>query len=504
MKRYALKRFFLAFLCCAGLCGGASGAAPSMREAGDSIFGVGYVALDPKVAELYAQTGVRWIKLPDVKWGLIEPEPPQNGVHAYQFDLLDKIVRVYQANGFSLQLILSASNPWAGRDDKVSAVKGSFAENLATTPPKEEYWDDYAAFIAAVVERYDADSVDDMPGLVEPLRYFEIESEAQHFIHWQGSAEEYLRLLKIAYRAAKGADRRTQIILSGLNFGDLFDHIKSPDELARRFKALPAEYARALDFIKDTLAAVDHYDVIEFHYNRDYDGIYETVRWIRQYSHKPIWAGDAASAPWLFDGIFQKPYELPDRIFEKVMARQEPFLSWYRKEQAALTVKKYVVACEAGLKRVIMESTRPWKTTGRSPLAVDYMWDLQAMADEDLRPWPVFHTIKLLVEKIDGFESVRRMEAAGGVFLFEFETARGPVYIAWTDDHIAQGPEDAESKARRLDLSGVVPYPRLLVTSFPVRLDFQDEPQDPVAVSSADIIVSEMPIIIEPYTGGGE
>lgn len=115
------------------------------------------------VAKDYAATSVTYAKLQDafVIWGNIEPEPSQ-----YQWGPLDALVREYQHAGFTgLQMDMAALSPWASSVPPALGV----APKDVNTFPKEEYLDDYAAYVSAVVERYDHDGMDDMPGLLYPI-----------------------------------------------------------------------------------------------------------------------------------------------------------------------------------------------------------------------------------------------------------------------------------------------------------------------------------------------
>ena len=78
----------------------------------ESIFGVGYADYPPrdplikdfKIAELYAQAGIQWLKTAIiVNWRFLEPNPPVNDRHIYLWDKkimgimsLDGLVQAYQ------------------------------------------------------------------------------------------------------------------------------------------------------------------------------------------------------------------------------------------------------------------------------------------------------------------------------------------------------------------------------------------------------------------------
>lgn len=417
------------------------------EQSKSSIFGIGYATRDARIPPLYARTGIHWMKIAGLKWKFIEPNPPTGSRHEYHWNELDQVVQNYQRQGFHLQIILKTDSNWGTRSKTREAIPGSYAESIASAPPKEACWDDYTDFVAAVVERYDHDGVNDMPGLLTSIGYYEFESEAQFPDLWQGTVEEYLRLLKLAGHAARKAYPNVKIILSGLNLSDMFDDLPDADLVQRRINSMMHKpvHSHAIRFIQQTLQATDLYDIIEFHYNRDYLSIYGIVNWIRQYSDKPIWAGDAASAPWLF-GQFNRQYKNAHALFASIASEEPEASAWYRKEQAVLTVKKLVVSAETGLERVFMETTVPWHKANTSPVAVDYMWDLQSMIDDNYRPYPVFFAIKQLIDNIGDYSAVKRLDIDDkAIFAYRFTTPRGYVFIAWYEP----GLDDQKNNSSR-------------------------------------------------------
>src|SRR3972149_11612526 len=80
--------------------------------------------------------------------------------------------------------------------------------------PRPEYEDHYAAYVQALVERYDPDGSDDMPGLLDPVTLFGFEPEYSSY--WPGEAETYIRLLELARPAVRAANPEAQVMAAGL------------------------------------------------------------------------------------------------------------------------------------------------------------------------------------------------------------------------------------------------------------------------------------------------
>jgi len=70
-------------------------------------------------------------------------------------------------------------------------------------------YDDYKSFLSKLVERYDGDGTNDMPGLIVPIQYYEISNEPSmqndFLTFFKGSPEEYVQILKNSNEAIKEA-----------------------------------------------------------------------------------------------------------------------------------------------------------------------------------------------------------------------------------------------------------------------------------------------------------
>ena len=77
----------------------------------------------------------------------------------------------------------------------------------------------YVAWLGALVERYDGDGVDDMPGLDYPIRHWEIlnepEMQGPELCFFQERPEAYAELLRLSYAAIKEADPLAVVLPAG-------------------------------------------------------------------------------------------------------------------------------------------------------------------------------------------------------------------------------------------------------------------------------------------------
>jgi len=96
--------------------------------------------------------------------------------------------------------------------------------NNAISPDANDItYEQYYDYVHHIVERYDGDGIDDMPGLVRPVRYFEIGNEVdsrnpQHS-HNLTIANYVNNRLIPAYLAAKDANPETVVMNAGLSMG---------------------------------------------------------------------------------------------------------------------------------------------------------------------------------------------------------------------------------------------------------------------------------------------
>jgi len=101
--------------------------------------------------------------------------------------------------------------------------------------------DAYKSYLTALVERYDGDGVDDMPGLTIPVKYWEICNEpsmqggvtggmGEELKFFVGTSEEYVEILKASYEVIKEADSEAKVLHAGIagmeqKFIDFWDPI---------------------------------------------------------------------------------------------------------------------------------------------------------------------------------------------------------------------------------------------------------------------------------------
>lgn len=140
--------------------------------------------------------------------------------------------------------------------------------------PKDEKT--YSDFVKAVVERYDGDGIDDMPGLKNPIKHWQVDNEPPKRL------KGYTKLLEITYKAIKEADSDCKVLIGGAT--------GFPKDLEKNFSR---------DFVPMLKELSGKYfDIFDFHWYgtlKEYSGCQKACKVIRKalddngFTNVPIW-----------------------------------------------------------------------------------------------------------------------------------------------------------------------------------------------------------------------
>jgi len=512
---------FLAWGAFAGLVAASFQAAPSIALAGSAPsggFALGVEYMTPGFAEVFAQTGVTWAKAAATgcTWGDIEPQPPVNGKHSYRWEAADRLILEYQRAGFRhFHIYVRNKNPWAC-SKPVKPIGGG------SSLPKPEHWEDYKAFLRAFVQRYDTHHPDHVPGLLYPVEYWEIEAEWGTGF-WQGTLEEYLELLRVAYPTVKQANPRAKVILIGFFLAGVFEGHPDPQEIPATLARIPPPRRRVseqyLADIRKLLAHPELFDVVEFHSLSDWSEISGMGRFLRQtmreYGYeKPIWVGDVnyTASPLMFWDIPVPPYTQQQKpaieaTLQALARPQHPqhaqAMRWLRAEQSKGLVKKAVLAMAEGLAGINIGNLADWGLFGILPqitgtVAFQGLVETQGVPPKPGEPRPAYHALALLVQKLGEFSAVRSLAVDRGVYAYEFTVRGQPVYVLWYDDGRRYLPGDKEPVA---PVQVPLPAGRYRLTETPTGRGPMPVRTVSVPEGGWRMELSSTPIFLEPMDG---
>ena len=152
--------------------------------------------------EGYAATGAGWVRM-GFSWRQTETTP---GVFMWP---RDDMVTSFRATGMKVLGVLSATPAWATEP----TCEQTHGAKCAPTNPAH-----FAAYAAAVAERYDGDGVMDAPGSPR-VHAWEIWNEPNIAAFWRPAPDPaaYTRLLGAAATAIRAADPEATIVSAGLS-----------------------------------------------------------------------------------------------------------------------------------------------------------------------------------------------------------------------------------------------------------------------------------------------
>lgn len=188
--------------------------------------------------QMVAESDATWIRPHPgpFAWGWIEEQKGD-----FDFERTDEWVR--KAGKYDIN-ILATIWPFADWDQKrchndkktVTSEDQFFPRERGDGIPVHRgipcVMEDYEDFLIKLVERYDGDGIDDMPGLEKPLLYWEILNEPaiqEPFLtFFRGTPKEYFQILKTSYVTIKKASPESVVVQGGAmgNMKEALDYWK--------------------------------------------------------------------------------------------------------------------------------------------------------------------------------------------------------------------------------------------------------------------------------------
>lgn len=338
-------------------------------------FGLCFIssAESPADAGRYARAiaaGATWNRWP-IYWGNVEKT---TGV--LDWSAVDRVVASDQANGFMTNAILlgtpaqyatagqsGAPLPQVGkRPLPLSGSVDRQALSPASSAPRNLYQpifsdgtdipapgksinpaNPWAQFVYAAVSRY-----------TPRIRHWEIWNEPDYPLFWNGSVQDYYRLLKVAYVAAKFVDPDCTVLLGGLAI------YITPNWLENLLNVMKADAAQAQ---RD--ANGWYFDALPLHiYSTAYETYYQVRRvraLLQKYGlgAKSIWINESGVPVW---NDYPGPTWDPTSPYRATM-----------EEQAAYVIQNYAYGFFAGAERIF--HFQLYDDCGNSPVGTNDVGD---------------------------------------------------------------------------------------------------------------------------------
>ena len=208
-------------------------------------------------------------------WNNIEKE---KGI--FSWDKADKYVTYAQNhNQKTIATIWPYSN-WEQKSCKRKKGRSPFGKRFAKYLSKPCSMENYKKFLLVLVDRYDGDGVNDMPGLTKPIVYWEIMNEPEFRMFFKGTEDEFVEIFNFSSKLIKSKQKDAVIIMAGA---------------AGMFPESKKFWKSALPKIKD------HFDIANMHHITPPDGKCDKDFWVGEFSEllqslnidKPIWVTEA-------------------------------------------------------------------------------------------------------------------------------------------------------------------------------------------------------------------
>ncbi|MFQ5816208.1 MAG: hypothetical protein ACE5G7_06900 [Candidatus Hydrothermarchaeaceae archaeon] len=268
----------------------------------------------------------------------------------------------------------------------------------------------YEEFVKKVVERYDGDGYNDMPGLLYPIKYWEVSNEPsmqEELVFFNGLPEDYFDVLKTTYLAVKEADPNAIVLHGGIaGFGG---------DGAEKF------WQRVLD-----LGGSNYFDIANHHSIGDGEDIH--IPAMKAFLNK-----NGVSKPmWMPELEFAARGLGRDRISED--------------EWAEILVKTFVYAFGEGEDKLF------YVGLDLSPGDPEswFLYVEKSGYTGEMGPkkkQAPFYAFRTMVEKIDYFTEVEKM----AVGQYKFTVDGASVYVLWGSGSL---PQEIAGKVRVTDING--------------------------------------------------
>lgn len=499
-------------------------AQPAPGGVAGSAIAVGIEYAFPGTASVFAETGMQGAKpFPEgfTRWGKMQPDLAK----PVDFGPLDALVREYQEAGLTdLTFGLRYDH---GKASVNATTGGAFLGN-ANSQPRPEYLEAFDAWLRAMVERYDGDGVDDMPGLVAGVEYWELGVEYSSYVPESGS--EYVSLLERAFRVMHeaGGDAIRVAHAAFLVAGPI-EGVTDPSEYPAAIAGGPAKIrTKRYDEIELILSRPDLTDVWNIHSLGDPSEIDHLVRWLRWeeeqrgISPKPIIVSDTSASPYVAFGIGTTctgplhaipiyPATAADHCriadyFKALVDGDAEAEAFARKQTAEDSVKKIVIAASDGVLLINSAFTEDIDYLKGGVLGLGIpagagfggwagILDVHRNAATQQRTvkgrYPGFYAMRQLLGWLEGYTSLRRVDTGDDrVRLYSIERLDSTSWIAWFDPKAPVLPGDAVSYELALpDVKGKVVMENLLSGVG------EKEPVERDGVASR-IVLSDTPVFI--------
>ena len=208
-------------------------------------------------------------------WNQIENEKGK-----FTWEEADKYVVYAQEHNQTILATIWPHANWEQKTCKRKKAKSPFGKRFTKYLSKPCSMDDYKNFLIKLVDRYDGDGSNDMPGLIKPIKYWDIMNEPEFKMFFKGSKEDFVETFNFSSKVIKEKQADAVIVMAGA---------------AGMFPENKSYWKSVLPKIKD------HFDIANIHHISGPEGQCDKELWVDEFAtllksvdiDKPIWLTEA-------------------------------------------------------------------------------------------------------------------------------------------------------------------------------------------------------------------
>ena len=208
-------------------------------------------------------------------WNHIEKEKGK-----FTWEEADKYVIYAQEHNQTILATIWPHANWEQKSCKRKKARSPFGKKFTKYLSKPCSMDDYKTFLLKLVDRYDGDGSNDMPGLTKPIIYWDIMNEPEFKMFFKGSEEDFVEIFNFSSKVIKEKQPDAVIVMAGA---------------AGMFPENKKYWKSVLPKIKE------NFDIANIHHISTPEGKCDKEFWVDEFSsllknlniNKPIWVTEA-------------------------------------------------------------------------------------------------------------------------------------------------------------------------------------------------------------------
>ena len=208
-------------------------------------------------------------------WNMIE-----NKKGEYNWRDSDEYVVYAQDHNQTIIATIWPHANWDQKSCKRKKARSPFGKHFSKYLSKPCSMEDYKTFLLNLVDRYDGDGNNDMPGLTKPIVHWEIMNEPEYKMFFKGTEDEFVEIFNFSSKLIREKQKDAIIVMAGA---------------AGMFPENKKYWKSALPKIKD------YFDIANIHHITPPEGKCDKDMWVGDFAkllkslgiEKPIWVTEA-------------------------------------------------------------------------------------------------------------------------------------------------------------------------------------------------------------------